>query len=39
MEERKKRKSSIVVKDLEVPSCREFVEVLENVWKYILRFR
>ena len=31
-----KKKSSIVVKRLEVPPGREFVEVLEDVWKYIL---
>ena len=36
MEERGKRKSSIVVKGLEVPSGREFVEVFEDVWKHIL---
>ena len=36
MEERDKRKSSIVVRGLEMPSGRAFVEVLEGVWKYIL---
>ena len=36
MEEREKKKTSIVVKGLEVPSGTEFVEVFENVWKYLL---
>ena len=29
-------KSSIVVKSMEVPSSSEFVEVFQDVWKYIL---
>ena len=36
MEEMKERNSSIVVKGLEVPSGREFVEVFEDVWNNIL---
>ena len=36
MEEREKRKSSIVVKGMQVPSGREFVQVFEVVWKCIL---
>ena len=36
MEEKEKRMSSIVVLGLEVPFGREFVEVFEDVWKYIL---
>ena len=36
MEEREKRKSSMVVKGLEMPSGGEFVEDFEDVWKYIL---
>ena len=38
MEEREKGKSLIVLKDLEVPSGREFVEVFEDDKKYILGF-
>ena len=36
MKEREKIKSSIVVNGLEVPSGRQFVEMFEDVWKYIL---
>ena len=36
MEEREKKKFSIVLKGLEVPSGIVFVEVFEDVWKYIL---
>ena len=36
IEEREKRKSSIVVKGLEVASGREFVKVIEECLKYIL---
>ena len=33
---REKRKPSIDVKRLEGPSGREFLEVFEDVWRYIL---
>ena len=36
MEKREKRKWSIAVKSIEVPSGREFVEVFEDFWKFIL---
>ena len=36
MEEREKRKSSLVVKGLELPSGKEIVGIFEDVWKYNL---